>query len=358
MMSAITGNPKPTSQDATAKAVSTQTLSTQPKSAMLRQSPPLGTQLDVDVVDNYLHSLLLTKFLQSLDPLLHTLSSNDISQYHQMNRTLRMVLSSILTAGTLWMTQLQTPATKALGLQTMMLDSTSGVGATKWKYICCASLLPLGYHLLQQLVLELQRQNQQAENDESLLTQASTSSSLRQRQLQQMRRIARERQYQTARYILEAIRQGLPVLKVGLLLSLLLKPNAQTLQGSVIQPSTPRLSMILSGLAFVSSIPTATTSNNSSTSSESTASTAPATVSRPGFYVLYAHRRWLYEETLKTFRQVFGPLMSSLQDWRQIFLDWYVVFRKEFFQGIVFKTCYLLTFHRTQNLFLVSVWLA
>ena len=33
---------------------------------------------------------------------------------------------------------------------------------------------------------------------------------------------------------------------------------------------------------------------------------------------MYAHRRWLYEESLQTLRLVFGPLMISLRDWRQL----------------------------------------
>ena len=300
--------------------------------------PPLGSQMDVAVLDDYLHSLLLTKFLQSLDPLLQTFSSSshndngNNNSHHDTVRTLRMILSSCLPAATLWMTHLQTPATKALGLQTVIVtDGRRSVGATKWKYIVWTALLPLGYQLLQRVVMEWQQQlpetNDDDDDDDSSRMVDHPDDAAQQnhhhQQRQQTRRIARERQYQLARRIVEIIQQGLPVVRLGLLLSLLFQPKGSTAGRNILPP---RLSMVLSGLSFVTAAAAASSTSSSSspatspsatTTTTTTTTPSPAATMRPGLYVLYAHRRWLYEESLHTFRLVFGPLMTSLQDGRQ-----------------------------------------
>lgn len=308
------------------------------------ESPPLGAQMDVAVLDDYLHSLLLAKFLQSLDPLLQTLSgsgsgsgssNNNEHNHYDTIRTIRMVLSSCLTAATLWMTHLQTPATKMLGLQTVITttnnNNNSGGGgaavsvwATKWKYVIVSAVLPLCYQALQRVVVEMQHQDQHIHDDNGEANH------------QTQRQIARRRQYQLARRMVQSVQQGIPLFKLGLLLSLLFQPKTNSKERSATAPSmllAPRLSMALSGLTFI----TATASSSSSAAVEpSTSATSPPTetttaatpatsmtpsVAQPGFYVLYAHRRWLYEESMQTFRLVFGPLVASLQDGRELVED-------------------------------------
>ena len=309
------------SQDDSNAAAAHKAYHSSSSSMALPPPPPLGSQLDVAMLDNYLHSLLLTKFLQSLDPLVQILMNSGgrhdtlwQQQHHDTLRTLRIILSSCLPALTLWMTHLQTPATKALGLQSVMIPSksssqknaASGVLATKWKYIFFTALLPLGYQILQRIVVDMQQQEQRNEEDENFTNNSHDEAQRRRR------RIARERQYQVARRIVQSIQQGIPVLKLGLLLSLLFKPKSKSHSSTALAPS---LSMALSGVAFVTAA--ATRSSSSLEDSTTTPSQQQQQQQQPGLYVLYAHRRWLYEESLQTCRLVFGPLLSSLRDWRQ-----------------------------------------
>ena len=283
--------------------------------------PPLGSQLDVAMLDNYLHSLLLTKFLQSLDPLVQILMNSggrhdtlSQQQHHDTLRTLRIMLSSCLPALTLWMTHLQTPATKALGLQAVMIPSKNSGSqrsadgdalATKWKYIFFTALLPLCYQILQRIVVDMQQQQQQQQNEvEETFTDSQDEAQ------HHRRRLAQERQYQVARRMVQNIQQGIPVFKLGLLISLLFRPKSKRQSPTTL---TPSLSMALSGVAFM----TAAARSSSSLEDTTTTTTSPQQ-QQPGLYVLYAHRRWLYEESLQTFRLVFGPLLSSLRDWRQL----------------------------------------
>ena len=249
-------------------------------------NPPLAYQLDVAVLDNYLNSLLLTKFLSSLDPLLR-------QDEHNVRRTLRMVASSLLPAMALWFTQAQTPATKALGLRTIMTSSGSSTQTALWKHIGLAALLPLLLHILQGLVMKLQEQQRQ-EDDEIIDNEQDTEMRVQQR-------LARERQLTILTVIAKAIKLGVPLCKLGLLLAMLWKPKGQNY--------SPRLSMVLAGLGFIAS----SSVHDSSAIADSMTQSSP-----PSIYVLYAHRRWMYEETMQTFKIVFAPLLASLQEGRQL----------------------------------------
>ena len=149
-------------------------------------SPPLAYQLDAPVLDEYLHSLLLTQFLSSLDPL-HNNNS------HETKRRLRTLLSALLPVATLWMTQAQTPATKAVGLKTILTSPQSSVRATLWKYTALTAILPLLYDALQRFVLKIQEERRLEEEDGDGDLEA------------EQHRIARERQYTLSTAIVKAI---------------------------------------------------------------------------------------------------------------------------------------------------------
>ncbi|CAB9531171.1 expressed unknown protein [Seminavis robusta] len=254
---------------------------------------PLGAQLDVSILDDYLHSLLLQQFLSSMDPLF----APSVVK-HETLRTIRMILAALLPAATLWTTQLQTPGTKAVGLRTVMAGSSSVV-ATKVRYILVTALLPLGYQILQRWMVHLQEQQQQEDTTENEDTTT------------EQQRIGRQRKYHLIRNISKWVEHGLPICKLGLLLSLLWQPRQQQQSSSL----PPRLSMILAGVSFMS----AATASTTAASTDSSSPDLSTTSRHPRFYVLYAHRRWLMEESLQTVRLVFGPAMTSLREWRHVF---------------------------------------
>ena len=182
-----------------------------------------------------------------------------------------------------------------------MTSSENSAAVTKWKYIALVSIMPLFHNVLQGLVFKLQERHRN-EGD-------GIAGEEEEEQIMSQRRLARERQYALANGILKLIKLGLPLCKLGLLLSMLWKPKEQNY--------APRLSMFLAGLGFLTA-----TSGSSPSITESTGETWP-----PKLYVLYAHRRWLYEESLQTFKTIFTPLLFSLQEWRQFLEAGYVSLR-------------------------------
>jgi Pex2 / Pex12 amino terminal region/Zinc finger, C3HC4 type (RING finger) len=261
--------------------------------------PPLGAQWDVFGLDEYLYSLLLGQFLETMDPLIGSWPGGS-HQKHERLRTLQSILGACLPAATLWSSQLQTPGTKAVGLRTVMTHESS-VKRTKIKYILVTVVIPLAYQFLQRYVVQLQ--HQQHQDNTPLQQQQQQQQDNPCQEDYELRRIARQRRYQVARQLCQWVELGMPLCKLALLLSMLWQPQISESSQSTVLP--PRISMILAGLSFVNA---------------SQANDAPATTSTHGrFYVSYAHRRWVMEESLHTFRLVFGPVLTAFQESKQMF---------------------------------------
>lgn len=297
------------------------TSSTLSNSNIVSTKAPLGAQWDVTELDDYFHSLLLTKFLSSLDPLLEIWNGHDYHRKQNALRTLRIVLSATLAAATIWTTQAQTPATKAVGLRTVVRQNNSGGRNympnskwTKWNYIFWVAVTPLLYKLLQRWKVHLEQQLQGTEEDDNDENDEEEDDEEAERI-----RIAQLRQYQLVRGIVELVDKALPVLKLGLLLTMVVKPK------SYWGMSPPRLAMALTGLQMVGN--TGSHLSNAPTSSTNPASVTTTSNANPNdivphvpprLYVLYAHRRWLYEESIQTIKIMFAPLASSFHEWRQL----------------------------------------
>jgi hypothetical protein len=267
---------------------------------------PLGYQMDVAILDEYLHSLLWTQFVTSLDPLLQ--ADNDNETTNDLPRILRMLLASLLPAATIWITQTQTPATKALGLRTVMTSTNSNPRTTLHKYIVLTAILPLLYHALQRLLWKLQQELVRLDHDTRLTDQEEEIAYTQ-------TKTAKQRQFAIAKAIVQLVELGLPLGKLGLLLSLLWKPTSSTSTITGLPtPQSPRLAMVLAGLGFLRVHPP--DSNHHSQAHNS------SIASPPRLYVLYAHRRWLYEESLQTLKMVFAPLLNSFQEARQFVESW------------------------------------
>jgi Pex2 / Pex12 amino terminal region/Zinc finger, C3HC4 type (RING finger) len=284
--------------------------------------PPLGAQWDVFVLDDYLYSLLLGQFLETLDPLIGVWSPSS-HEKHAALRTLQSILGACLYAVTLWSSQLQTPGTKAVGLRAVMIHNSSSnsnnhnnsVRKTKIKYIVVTVVIPLAYQFLQRYTVQLQhyhhRHDSQSHNDMDTPPQQDHTTTMSQDEYERQS-IARQRQYHVARQLCQWVEQGLPLCKLALLLSMLWQPQASASQSTTSIVLPPRISMLLAGLSFVN----ATTQPSSSLNGLAATSTPSSR-----FYVSYAHRRWFMEEALQTSRLVFGPVLVALKEARRLLVQ-------------------------------------
>jgi len=292
-------------------------------------------QWDVPLLDEYLYSLLLTRFWSSLDPLLQQwmVNGNGIrSQTFPLRMYLKILLSAIVPAATIWSTHIQTPATKALGIRAVLTPTaaTSGdaqavIRATKWRYIVFTVVFPLIYQLLQRYVMDAEQQQHQqeqqqaqsaarnnnsheGESNQNLILNDHDDEAAAAAEQERIQRQAQHRRLWVAQKIVQAVQKALPALKLGLLLSMLVGPThsataSASAQGNPLWNLPPSWPMVLAGLQYVTAPPssTATTGGNFP----------------PRLFVLYAHRRWLYEESMQTFRVVFGPLITGMREVQQ-----------------------------------------
>lgn len=292
--------------ESTAIPTSTETAATMADSSdppLVSMPPSLGKQWDSLQLDEYLYSLLWTKFVSSFDPLLeeHNNSSSTKSLLRSLSRAL-------ITAATLLMTQTQSPGVKSLGLRSAMAATNyNNPQLVKWKYIFLAAIAPFGYQLLQQWMIQLQEQ--------ILDLEENSNASPEEEEKEEQVRIARQRRYQVLRTIVRGVEQGLPMLKLGFLLSVLaVKPGKDNSASSWWIQSLPSLTMALSGLQYTTAPPLISTNTGDNTNTETTTSNYYSSDDSVRLHVLYAHRRWLYEESIQTLRIVFSPLLGLLRD--------------------------------------------
>lgn len=168
-------------------------------------------------------------------------------------------METLLRLATIWFTSVHTPATKALGMYVRDDDSLRQVVPRKkvLKLICLSVVLPAVYH---QLVSWHERSSQ------------NTTSSDR------ITRLALERKRQLVSGITDAVKRTVPILRLVTLIS--------CWSG---RSNAPGLAMCLAGLSF------AQHENQQA----------------PPLNATYAHRRWLYEELLRTIQSVSPYSRSS-----------------------------------------------
>lgn len=209
--------------------------------------------LDVAETDDYLYSLFVPSF--------HSATKYfDGAESFSPHRLLW--IQALIQASTLWLTSGQTPATSALGLRTIDTSSpdssSSRPGRAKGvKWIVLSVLLPTVYRQLR-LWYENSSTNSNDYNHDSVT------------------RLARERQRMVVGKILETIDRTVPALRLYALLAWWMGKRG----------AAPTLAMTLAGLSFTSTRPP------------------------QRLHVNFAHRRWLYEEIMRTFR-----LLAPYSSW-------------------------------------------
>ena len=205
--------------------------------------------LDVAETDDYLCSLLLPRFVS----MWKYLGAQESLSPHRL-----IWIQALLQGATLWASSGHTPATAALGLKAVVTAYStrrSPEHASIAKWIALSVILPTMYRQLR-LWYESSSSSQSIDEDP-------------------VARVARERQQKLARCILETVDRTIPVLRLYALLAWWMgKPGA-----------APGLAMTLAGMSFVSTRPP------------------------QRLHVSYAHRRWLYEELVRTMH-VLAPFSS------------------------------------------------
>lgn len=235
----------------------------------------VATALDIPQADDYLLSLLLPRGL--------SLFQFSAPSTANRKRVLELVIKMLLQGATLYATALQTPATRALGLQ-LVEDSAEG-GAVKGqprmmrpetmvKWMVLSVILPRIYELVE-LWLGQARDASSHSGWNSLEEQS-------QQPQRSLAEIAMERRIQVARRVLDFFKRTVPLLRVCTLLSFWKSSRSTTSSRRFVAPG---LAVLLAGLQYQRIRP----------------------VQR--IHVAFAHRRWLYEEFIRTL-QVASPASS------------------------------------------------
>lgn len=208
--------------------------------------------LDVAETDDFLYSLLLPRFVS----MWKYLDGEPISPHRLL------WIQALLQGATLWVTRGQTPATTALGLKpvetsggTRRNSSSPPERASIAKWIVLSVLFPTLYR---QLRLWYESSTSIATIEDDPVAQ-----------------VARERQQSLVRCILDTVDRTVPALRLYALLAWWMGKRQ----------AAPGLSMTLAGISLLSTRPP------------------------QRLYVNFAHRRWLYEELVRTLQQL-APFSS------------------------------------------------
>lgn len=219
--------------------------------------PPTAAGLDVTETDDYLCSLLLPRFVSMWKHL-----EIDGGGTHRL-----VWMQALLQGATLLATSGQTPAMTALGLKAVDSHPTRNRPhqATIAKWITFSVILPTMYRQLR-LWYEL---------SSTVLLPSSDA----------MARMAHERQRQLVGALLDTVGRTFPLMRLCALLSWWMGINHHS----------PQLSMTLAGISFIATRPP------------------------QHLFVTFAHRRWLYEELVRTMHML-APFsswadVSSLFTW-------------------------------------------
>lgn len=214
--------------------------------------------LDVAETDDFLYSLFLPRFAA-----MYKHFDGEIPHFW---------IQALIQGATIWLSCGQTPATRALGLKTVEVESTTSSQRTTtpqrssiFKWIVLSVALPTLYKQLRLWY----------ESSISLATDEDESD------YDPVVRAAKARRQQLARYVLDTVDRILPVLRLYTLLTWWMGKRA------------PTLAMALAGMSLVSARPP------------------------QRLHVSYAHRRWLYQEAVQTL-SILAPY-SSWSDFSSCF---------------------------------------
>jgi hypothetical protein len=293
----------------------------------------LAEQLDIPLLDDYLQTLLLPQ----VDSML---------QYFPWKQQLPAALKlALLQLVTLWMSQGQTPATRALNLELVPSPSNSNSNSNSnasprpskrqpmgsWvnqHRLVVYSILSIGLPRLYQYAQEKWRQQQQQRQQHpGSIPEDDDETSIRRR--------ARERRVQTVDTMFRVIDTAVPMMRLSLLLacwSWYSKSRTNTNTNTTLQALTPNLAMWLVGwqhqyqyqyqYQYQSTLTSANQNNNSNGGNGGGTSRQP-------LHVQHAHRRWLQEESMRLVPMVITPLWNTCQESRAYVQAWcrYVTLR-------------------------------
>jgi hypothetical protein len=239
---------------------------------------PLAEQLDVPMLDEYLQTLLLPQ----VDGMLQFLPW----------KAPAAIKLALLQFATLWISQGQTPATRALKLE---FSSPSSAPSPKKRQpmvslvhqrLIVYSILSIGLPRLYQYTQDKWRQQRQRPES---IPEDETS----------IQRLARERRLQTVEIMFRMVDTAVPILRLSLLLSCW---SLYSRKKSILAPN---LAMWLVGWQYTQ---TRFSSQNHG--------------GRQPLHVQHAHRRWLQEEGMRLVPMLMTPLWNACQESRNYLQAW------------------------------------
>jgi hypothetical protein len=276
-----------------------------PQSQSGGASAPLAEQLDIPMLDEYLQTLLLPQ----VDGMLQYLPWKA-----RIPATIKLAL---LQFATLWISQGQTPATRALKLQLKLGSSPSsapGVGphtrpnkrqpmvSLVHQKIIVYAILSIGLPRLYQYTKDFVRmQQQQQQRPES--TTLIPEDDIIDYETSMIQRLARERRRSTLETMFRVVDTAIPMIRLSLLLSCWSLYSRKKMT-----PMVPNLVMWLVGWQY--------TTNTTNTSSSQIIHGGIDTSSRQLLHVQHAHRRWLQEEGMRLVPMLITPLWNTCQESR------------------------------------------
>ena len=264
-------------------------------------------QLDVFDLDDYIYSLF------QIDDLFRY-----FRQTSHIYRWLEWLKPVILPSLTILWTRGQTPGAKALNLQLSSTLDTSRPhhhNMSNMQQQPFVASLQILLHLFLSVGIpnfydKLQRSWWQRQSPDSSITAAHGSEFLG-RDVPtntSLERRARQRKQHVIRLLFHTIDTILPLIRLGLLLSIwrsLSDPNSKS------QVLPPSLSLLISGLRYY---PLPNPINASTSTPERNDPNLAATSISPLLNVLFGHRRWLQQETTRFFPLLITPLLHSSQE--------------------------------------------
>jgi len=218
----------------------------------------------------------------------------------------------------LYNSQAQTPAVQALGLQVVPLVPTAGETAMKKKEthpqrslaaaslmtfrVLCWAFVSGGVPFLQEKVRSWIRAREQGYqqplrnlDDNNIDTTTNNNNNTN-----EARRLAFRRQFQVAQTVLETMDRLVPIVRLSLLLRVWSTKNSS----SSSSPTTVDPAMWISGLAYAAAEASGNNTNDTNNS--------------PRLQVSFAHRRFVWEETVRTVRLWLLDGFSKFHVWKPL----------------------------------------
>ena len=228
--------------------------------------PPEAVLLDVPLLEQYFLEWVLRHWRRILRPHL----DNDNTLWDVLFRYLRPLTQCVI----ILVTHGQTPGTRLLGLERVPRRRQRNVRFGLWAYALVSTLLPVLHEAVKDWYRQRLRQRLASTNEPTGCQVDANDVSA----------VARERQFQTVHVLLQAIDRLWPLIKLTALVG--------TWAGVL---GTSEVAMLLTGWTY---------REKQSTSRQ--------------LHVDYAHRRWLWEEMIRSVR-VWGEGLTLLGIWQEDF---------------------------------------